>query len=80
MSTPTSSPPSDNHTLSPGEVESIKAQILTLQEDIAFMQKEDLKVRDGVLLTNGHEYTQGGYADKILSEQNQIQELQKQLP
>jgi hypothetical protein len=60
---------------------SIEAQIKSLQDDVAFMQREiDKESSDGhQLKTDGRTITHGGYADKIADEKNQISQLQQQL-
>ncbi len=73
--------------MEPEERRQLQEQIANLQSDIDFMQAQEAKLHpstgnEKVLYSeNGsaHEYSNGGYADKIKDDQNQVQTLQQQL-
>lgn len=85
---PATQPQTTKPTLSPDERQAIKDQIKILQEDVAFMQREEAKLyhstdSDGQSITASdgttHIYSHGAYGEKIQDEQQQISDLQAQL-
>jgi hypothetical protein len=81
---PTSSPaPPVAPRLSDAERAQIQARIATLQQDVAFMKREEAKVVQtadySTLTTDRRQVTHGGYDDKIAEEQAEIQRLQTEL-
>jgi len=73
-------PASAQPSLTPAERASIQNQIAALQDDINFMQGEEAKLTaNNVLKKNGAKYNEGSYAQKIIDEQAQMQQLQSQL-
>lgn len=68
-------------TLPPEERDRIEAEIQRLKDDIRFMQQEEDKLTANRrnLRVDGGRVSRGGYADKIIEEQRQLNDLQAQL-
>jgi hypothetical protein len=67
--------------LTKDERASVTAQLDTLLEEVAFMEREEGKLTDDqrYVRTNGARVTQGGYAAKIVEERRQIVLLLEEL-
>jgi hypothetical protein len=65
--------------LTPEQRNAILAQIDALQQDISYMQQEEAKVVSQTLMTDQRKVTNGAYADKIVAEQAQVQQLKDEL-